>query len=156
MATSTLLQKLDGETDFGASTSNRSQVETFLAGGTVAVGDWVMFDSSQTGADRVLYVIEATGVVIHGNGAAFGVVKSSAEPSGALTSGSRINVIVAGYASSASVGATTTADVLLVGPIGTAGMAEPFAAGTTEGRCIGQALDAATANVAPVWVFKTF
>lgn len=156
MATNTILQKLDGETDFGGSTSNRSQVETFIAGGTVAVGDWVMFDSSQTGADRVLYVIEATVVAIHGNGAAFGVVKSSAESDGALTAGSRINVVVAGYAENASVGATTVADDLLVGPISSAGMAEPFVAGATEGRIVGQALEADTANVADVWVFKTF
>ena len=49
MATSTLLQKLDGETEFGGSTSNRRTIETFLAGAALAAGDWVQFDTSQAG-----------------------------------------------------------------------------------------------------------
>lgn len=160
MATNTLLQKLDGETDFGSDTSNRSQIETFIAGGTVEVGEWVMFDVSQTGADRVLYVIEATTVATHGNSAAFGCVLASAEPDGALTSGSRIRVTVGGYHPNARVDSTTSASDLLVGPIGTAGEADPFNPGTTEGRIIGQALEDASAggeaDEADVWIFKTF
>ena len=45
MATSTLLQRLDSGD--GAATSNRSQVETFISGGAIAAGDWVVFDTSQ-------------------------------------------------------------------------------------------------------------
>ena len=56
MATSTLVQFISaGEK---AATSNRSQEETFLAGGAIAAGDWVALDVSQTGANKALYVIE--------------------------------------------------------------------------------------------------
>lgn len=158
MATSTLLQKLDGETTFGASTSNRSQVETFIAGETLVVGDWVEFDASQTGADRLLYVIQADGVATKGSPAAFGVLKESVEPDGALTSGSRVRVVVAGYAENANVAAATVAGSALIGPIGTDGRAEIEVPGTTTGRVIGVALedDSVVTNVADVWVVKSF
>ena len=60
MATSTLVQFIAaGE---GADTSNRRQVETFIAGGTIVAGDVVALDTTQTGADKVLYVIQAANV----------------------------------------------------------------------------------------------
>ena len=55
MATSTLIQFLEaGE---AGDTSNRRQVETFIAGGAIAAGDWVQLDTGETGADRVLQVL---------------------------------------------------------------------------------------------------
>ena len=58
MATSTIIQFLaEGEE---AATSHRRQIETFIAGGTIAAGDWVQFDTAASDADRVLKVIEAT------------------------------------------------------------------------------------------------
>ena len=48
MATSTLLQKLDGGSDFGVTTTNRRETEVFIAKETVAVGDWVAFDYGAT------------------------------------------------------------------------------------------------------------
>lgn len=151
MATSTILQTLNPAADGGlASASNRRQIETFLAGGSVRPGDWVVFDTSKTGADRVLYVVEATGVVTHGNGACVGVAIGTAD------AGESVDVVVAGYAGEANVGGATVANDLLVGPIGTDGQAEPFVAGTTESPPVGFALGPHAAGQAPVWVFKRF
>jgi hypothetical protein len=92
MATSTLVQFLEaGEP---SSTSNRRQVETLIAGGTIAAGDAVALDTSKTGADRALYVVEApanSGALVVGialNGA------SANEP---------VAVVVTGYAAGANV-----------------------------------------------------
>lgn len=151
MATSTILQTLNPAAEGGlASASNRRQVETFLAGGSVRPGDWVVFDTTKTGADRVLYVVEAAGVATHGNGACVGVAIGTAD------AGESVDVVVAGYAGAANVGGTTAINNLLVGPIGTAGQAEPFNPGTTESPPVGFALEADTANKAAVWVFKRF
>ena len=64
MATSTLVQFLgDGVTTpsgIGADSSNRRQVETFIAGGAIASGDWVSLDVSKTGASA--NVVTGTGV----------------------------------------------------------------------------------------------
>tara|TARA_R110000824_G_scaffold198789_4_gene382836 strand:+ start:172 stop:633 length:462 start_codon:yes stop_codon:yes gene_type:complete len=153
MATSTLIQVLDS--GVSGSTSHRQEVETFLAGGTIAVGDWVSFDTSQAGADRVLYVIEAPGVATVGNAAAFGVSLD------AVTAGQRVRVVTAGYCASASVAAATVAGSPLIGPIGTAGEAAIEAPSTggssgTTGKLCGIALEADTANLAAVWVIKSF
>lgn len=59
MATSTLIQFLaEGE---GIDTSNRRQIETFLADGTIREGASVFFDIAETAdGDKVLKVVEAT------------------------------------------------------------------------------------------------
>lgn len=166
MATSTLVQKLDA-TAFvsnisgspGSYTSvaipdvsNRRQVETFVAGATVAVGDWLQFDTSATGAARVLTVIQATNIAL-GNPLVCGVCLGSAETDGSLTVGSKINVVVAGYAEKANVdGAVVAGDPLVVDT--TAGRAHVAVTGDI-GFC-GVALAADVANVAPVWVYKKF
>jgi len=148
MATSTLIQFLEAGED--AKTSHRREEETFIAGGTIAKGDWVVLDTSQSGADRALYVVEASGVATHGNSTCIGVALEG------VSSGQQVRVVTAGYVAEANVAAATTADDPLVGPIGTAGRAEVFNPGTTEGRIVGIALDADTANVAPVMVCKVF
>jgi hypothetical protein len=58
MATSTIIQFLNpGE---AADTSNRTERETFLAAGTIAVGDLVALDLAQTlDSDKLLFVIAA-------------------------------------------------------------------------------------------------
>lgn len=148
MATSTLVQYLQpGE---GADASSRRQVETFIAGGTIAAGDWVAFDTSKTGADRCLYVVEAAGVATVGNSAAFGVALSAAGANQA------IEVVVSGYAPSANVAAATVAGSPLIGPIGTAGEAAIEVPGTTTGKLCGIALEADATNKAAVFVIKSF
>ena len=148
MATSSLVQFLSsGE---AGDTGNRRQVETFLAGGAIAAGDWVALDNSKTGADRCLYVVEAAGVATKGNAAAMGVALAAA------AADERVDVVVAGYVASASVAAATVAGDALVGPIGTAGRAEIEVPGTTTGAVCGIALEADTANFAAVMVVKRY
>ncbi|TFH22991.1 hypothetical protein E4G67_03700, partial [Candidatus Bathyarchaeota archaeon] len=98
MATSTLIQKLDATALISNITgspgsytsvaipdvSNRRQVETFIAGATVVVGDWLQFDTSATGSARVLTVIQATNIAL-GNPLVCGVCLGSAETDGSLT-----------------------------------------------------------------------
>jgi hypothetical protein len=169
MATSTLIQNLDttafesSKTVPGSYTavtipdvSNRRQVETFIAGATVVVGDWLQFDTSKTGANRVLTVIQAA-TSGAGNALVVGVCLGSAESDGLLTAGSKINVIVGGYAEKANVagglGAGTPIQVSA-----TAGRAQatilPAAVGSAS--ACGVTLGAVVANVAPVWVYKQF
>jgi hypothetical protein len=165
MATSTLIQRLDSTALVTSTTvpggytvittpdvSNRRQVETFIAGATVVVGDWLQFDTSKTGAERVLTVIQATNVAL-GNPLVVGVCLGSADADGSLTVGSKINVIVAGYAEVANVDGAVVAG-------------SPLAVDTTAGRAhiavtgdisvCGVALAADVANVAPVWIYKQF
>jgi hypothetical protein len=107
MATSTLLQKLDPVADgFGSSTSNRRQVETFIAGGTIAAGDAVAFDLSKTGSDKVLTVIEATAAA---KALIVGIALNAA------ASGELVNVVVSGYVDSADVATGVTAGAQLSG-----------------------------------------
>ena len=134
----------------GASTMDRSQVETFLAGGVISAGDWVAFDTTKTGANRVLYVVQAATVATVGNPLVVGVALEAAAAAGA-----KVNVVVSGYVASASVDAATVAGSPLCGPINTAGRADINVAATTSGLC-GVALEADTANYAAVWVCKKF
>ena len=145
MATSTLIQFLGpGE---GAATSNRSQVETFLAGGTIAAGDWVAFDTTKTGADKLLTVIEA-GTSANGNATVVGVALAAA------TVGQNVDVVVSGYAAAANTnGAPGAGSPLVVQTV--AGAADAAGAAISAPPC-GVALAASVANKAEVWVFKRF
>jgi hypothetical protein len=173
MATSTLIQKLDATALVPSSTvpggydvvdtpdvSNRRQVETFIAGATVVAGDWLQFDTSATGAARVLTVIQAGGNGT-GNPLVVGVCLGSAQPDGALTAGSKINVIVAGYAEEANCAVGGGAPVnaagiaITVGAAG-AGQGVAIAAGQTGPACGVSLATASAGNVAPVWVYKQF
>ena len=148
MATSTLIQFLDaGE---AADTSNRSQNETFYAGGAIAAGDWVSLDTSQTGADKALYVIQTTAAAGQGN--VVGVALDTA------AAGAQVRVTIAGYVASANVTTGTAAGASLTTSGVTAGRALTYATGTHTGTgpC-GLALTAAGAsNTAETWVFKRF
>ena len=166
MATSTLIQRLDTNALVPSSTipggydlvstpdvSNRRQIETFILGGTVAVGDWVALDTTQPDADKALFVIEA-GAAANGNPLVVGVVLSSAETTGALTSGSRVNVIVAGYAASANTnGAPVAGQPLVVQTV--AGAADAAGAGITAPPC-GAVLADLGGGKAEVLVYKHF
>lgn len=129
-------------------TLNRSFVQTFLAGAAIAVGDVVAMDTTQSGADRALYVIEAAGVATVGNPAVLGVAKTAA-----TAAGQEVEVYTQGYCPAASVNGSVVAGSPLIGPIGTAGRAEIEVPGTTTGRVFGVALEADTANVAAIYIF---
>lgn len=163
MATNTMLQTLNAAAVGGLeSASNRRQIETYRvkntngSGGTVTInaGDWVQFDSGETGADRVLFIRQAASAAT--GGVAFGVALDTVvipEPSVAGTSVTEdCRVVIAGYVESANVNATTTAN-------------KPLSVDTTDGRaheaaaanvvicgvCLGTA---SAAHVAPVYVYK--
>ena len=114
MSTDRLIQFLD-TTDaegnaLGPSVSNRREVETFHAGGTIAAGDWVMFDASKTGAARVAYVLQAPAVATKGNGAGIGCALEAA------VAGELVKVVTAGYHAAANVHAAVTACLLYTSP----------------------------------------
>jgi hypothetical protein len=156
MSTDRLIQFLD-TTDaegnaLGPSVSNRREVETFHAGGTIAAGDWVMFDASKTGAARVAYVLQAPAVATKGNGAVIGCALEAA------VAGDLIKVVTAGYHAAANVDGAVTAGDILVGPITVAGRADievVTGVNATTGKC-GIALGADVGNFAPVCVVKVF
>ena len=147
MATSTMIQFLaEGQ---GIDTSNRRQVETFLANGAIAKGDWVQFDTSKTGPDRLLFVVEAGGNAT-GNGLVCGVALAAA------AAGDQVRVVVAGYAEGASVAnAVADAAVPLVVDNTAAGQAVAIAAADLAPPC-GISLEAAAGNFADVLVYKNF
>ena len=147
MATSTLIQLLEaGEL---GDTSNRRQVETFLANGAITKGDWVQVDTTKTGADRVLFVVEAGGNAT-GNGLVVGVALST------VASGAQVRVVVQGYVEGASVAnAVGAAAVPLVVDATAAGQAVPIAAADLAPPC-GISLEAASGNFCDVMVYKNF
>ena len=122
MATNTIIQYLESaqttglgtSVPVGASAMHRSQTETFIAGGTVAVGDWVAFDTSKSGANKVLTVVQASNVAL-GNALVCGVVLGSADSSGLLTAGHKVKVCISGYVAAAKVNAGVVAAGTVVG-----------------------------------------
>lgn len=132
----------------GVDTGDRSIVKTFLAGGAIAIGDAVAYDASKTGADRVLYVIEAAGVATLGNSGVIGVAKTAA-----AAAGNAVEVYMPGsYCPVASVAAATVAGSALIGPIGTAGQLAIEVPGTTTGKVFAVAAEADTANFAAIFI----
>jgi hypothetical protein len=162
MATSTLLQKLDGGSDFGVTTSARRQVEVFIAAETVVEKDAVSLDLSQTeDGDKALKIVKAdTGTAT--DKAFVGVVLKSAEPDGSLTAGSRIFVVTAGPVEANVAGATVAGSLLQIGS--TAGQLDVRTVAVDEGGAAtfnlfpiaAIAAEADTANVATVMVYKQF
>jgi len=147
MATSTLIQFLNaGQT---ADTMNRRQVETFIANGAIAAGDWVQLDNSKTDADRTLFVKEAAATA-DGNALVIGVATEAA------AAGDQVRVVVSGYAEGASVdNAVNAAGLALVVDNTAAGKANAIAASDKAPAC-GVSLEAASGHLCDVWVFKRF
>lgn len=151
MATSTLIQFLDaGE---GSDTSNRRQTETFLAGGAIAALDVVAFDSTQTGADKALYVTQAANVAT-GNGLAVGVALNAA------AAGEQVEVVISGYVADVNCAGGTigAAGVALSAGKTAAGEVDASAAGDLAG-CFAVSLEAkgaTTANKVAILVKKQF
>jgi hypothetical protein len=150
MATSTIIQFLGNEAAGGtASTMNRSQVETFIAGGSITAGDFVILDTSQTGSDRALYVIQSPATA--GNALVVGVAKTGA------TTGQKVDVVVAGYYATANVVTGVNAGEAITTSGATAGRCLKYLTGThTNTDPIGVVLANAASNVAPVIIFKHF
>jgi hypothetical protein len=129
--------------------SSRRQVEGFIAGAAIAVGDWVILDTSATGSLRACTVIKAPASSV--SAAVIGCALEAATAAGDI-----IQVVVKGYHASATVNtATAVGDALFCG--GTAaGTAEPFSQATATVAPCGVALAADTAGVAPVYVSGVF
>ena len=141
MATATTLQSLNTDADFGgvsaAASSNRRQVEIFLAQETLVVGDWVAFDFAATAdSDVTLGIFKADGNSTPVR-TPFGVVLRSAEPTGTLTSGSRIEVVTAGVCDAltddAAGAGIALGTILKIGS--TAGVAQTASAGSAQPVC---------------------
>jgi hypothetical protein len=162
MATSTLVQYLKttgnsisgGTVTLGGDISDRRQVETFLTATAITAGQWVSFDTAQTGAAKVVVVLTAPATFALGNPLVVGVALKSV--TGTATSPQPIDIVVAGYAETAAVdNGVAAAGVALVVDNTAAGRANALAAADTANAC-GVSLAAAAANVAPVWVYKQF
>ena len=166
MATSTLIQRLESTALVPSSTvpggydvvgtpdvSNRLQVEVFLVGqgGTVAVGDAVALDTATLGlssAERSLFVLPANATTLLNT---VGVVLGSAQPDGALTAGSKINVCIRGICS-AKVAGSVGAGVI-VRSSGLAGTLDAAVAGDAESyTLVGRTITAEAAGFADVYV----
>ena len=141
MATATTLQSLNTDADFGgvsaAASSNRRQVEIFLAQETLVVGDWVAFDFAATADSDVtlgIFKADANSTPVR---TPFGVVLRSAEPEGTLTSGSRIEVVTAGVCDAltddAAGAGIALGTILKIGS--TAGVAQTASAGSAQPVC---------------------
>lgn len=118
MATQTLVQSLNsGE----YVVMNRRQEETFLAGDTIAAGDAVAFDFSQTeDSDKMLFVVPADAATAP---AFVGVAIGDA------ATGEKVNVVISGMVE-ANVAGGTAANAS-VEPSATAGELATYVAGST-------------------------
>lgn len=148
MATSTLIQFL-GPGEAG-DTSNRSQVETFLASSAIAKGDWVSLDTSKPGADRCLYVgvIDTSGGAVALGVPVIGVALEAASIDG------EVRVVIAGYVAQANIATGTAAGIALALDTTTSGRA--VAADAANVNLAGVSLAVAALNSAPCMVLKKF
>ena len=147
MATNTLLQSLNGS-DNQATTgsSNRRQVETFLASAPIAANDLVCLDLTKSAnSDIPLYITKAN------RSAAATVVAVGFALNAATAAGDEVRVTIAGIHESANVTAISAGDRLMASTV--AGRAEAYT-GSESVPIIAYACDDHTANVAPVIVIK--
>mgnify|MGYP003131812757 CR=1 FL=1 len=155
MATNDLIQKLPakGEDPLTSETmSHRRTVETFIAGGTIAIGDVVAWEDSKTGAEAA-YTVEAAGAVATGNPLACGVAITAA------TAGQRVDVVTAGYVAKAKAG-TIAGTGSLVGAIGAAEvgtMPVQATSGTVAWQSVfGVTLKSKVGNFVEMMVYRRF
>lgn len=128
--------------------SSRRQVETFLAGAAITAGEWVVLDTSKTADLQCIYVIKAPASSV--SAAVMGVALADA------ASGARVDVVVRGYAASATVNTSVAQGNALFCGGTAAGTAEPYSQATATVAPCGIALDDDTAGVAPVYVCGQF
>lgn len=158
MATQNIIQYLETEqysalpggsnVAVGVAAMNRRQVETFVASETIAANDLVSLDLSKTSdGDKGIFVVKADTDTATDK-CAVGFALNAAEE------GETVDVTIAGIHTSANVDTATAAgDSLCVGA--TDGQADVYEAGF-EVPIIAIAAEAATANVATVFVIKQF
>ena len=152
MATTTPIQYLDttdsAGADLGATVSNRRTVERFIAGGAIVAGDVVALDTTQTGAAKAAYVVQA-GAVATGNPLAIGVAIEAA-----AAAGDQLDVVIAGYVEgvNCTAGAVTAGAALEAGT--TAGQVADAGAG--DFPIFGVALTAKAANTCTMLVYRKF
>lgn len=153
MATNTLLQYLqadDGDgVALGVTSSNRRQVERYIAGGAIAANDLVAFDFSKTSDNEIaLTVVKADS----GSTNSIAVVGFALEA--AAAAGDEINVTIAGIHVSANVeGNVAKGDRLSISAV--AGQADTYVNSDTV-PVIGYAIEDDTGNIASVMVIKQF
>ncbi len=124
----------------------RQEVKTYKAAGAIVAGDFVELDASKTGATRALYVKKCTALGSVGNSALVGVALEAA-----AAADDDIRIVTHGYVTANVIQAGMAAGKLLCGPITVAGRAD-LALETTHGP-LAVALEAATANLAAIWLF---
>ena len=109
MATSTLLQSLNKGDTYP---SNRRQVETFIASGTIAAGDAVAFDLAQADdGDKFLYVVRLDSADTKANcfvGIALGFVGTSGDKLEVVVSGPAVANVATGVAQGNALEASAT------------------------------------------------
>ncbi len=156
MATSRLVQNIgkdvNGTSIDDAFVSDRRQVEVFVAGAAIAVGDWVIFDTSATGSSKAITVIKVPADT------AAPLVGCALEA--ATAAGDAIKVVVRGYHATAYVGVSLTAGVALAATAAThaAGQAVTYSQATVTVPPCGILLtstDGSTTS-APVYVSGVF
>lgn len=151
MATSSLIQSLDvtdsAGTAIGLTVSDRRRIESFIAAGTIGVGDWVALDYSQsTDGARSIKVVGADG-----NAGAAGTITSTASrvvgvALTAASAGGRVDVVTRGLADASvteSGSGIKQGDALVIS--NTAGVAQIYAAASLNSIC-GYLVDALAAG----------
>ena len=152
MATSTTLQYLDHQNkdgeSYGITASNRRQVESYIAGGTIAANDLVAFDfSKSTDAEIALTVVKA-------DSASANSIAVVGFALGGASAGDKVDITVAGIHESANVaGAVVKGDRLSISAV--AGQADTYV-NSDSVPIIGYAVEDDTGNVAGVMVIKQF
>ena len=148
MATNTLLQSLnDSANQATTGSSNRRQVETFIASSAIAANDLVALDiGTSNDSDKALYIVKANRAT-PALKASIGFALDAAAAAGDL-----VRVTIAGVHESANVHAAVVVGSSLMSS-GVAGQAEVFT-GSENVPMIAYACDIAVANVATVIVIK--
>ena len=149
MATNTILQSLNSVAEgSGVSSSNRRQIETYIAAETIASGDLVAFDIIQAAkANRVLNVKLADSLA-GATSVPVGFALADAE------AGATVDVVVAGYFENANVatGGVAGDRITISATVGRA----TFQAAPHTLAILGYQMAASVANVVDVVVLKQF
>jgi len=143
--------ELTAQDEFGTSVDiptalDRREVKTFISGGAIVSGDWVMLDTSVSDSARALTVVQALGLAT-GCALTVGVAIEAAS-----AAGEKVEVVTRGYVEDASVAAAVAGAgiALMVGIVGGDALALTAAART---RPCGVSLEASAAGTADVYVY---